>query len=145
MKSSGCSQVTRKYLYGALHTLLRMAFLRAPSRARHRGRLRATPCLRKQSCVRVLFFAILFFEKIPFLLCSCISSCYFIVDCHFINAIIITTIAAMNKANERTGRSAASRMVTCLEAIEQGYTFVTMCSKCDYYLQHKKLNMKAMS
>jgi hypothetical protein len=52
---------------------------------------------------------------------------------------------SMSRANARTGRSAASRMVTCLEAIEQGYTFVTMCSKCDYYLQNKNLNMKAMS
>ncbi len=43
----------------------------------------------------------------------------------------------------RIGRSGDSRLVTCLEATEMGFAFVTTCSKCDYYLQNRALNLKA--
>jgi hypothetical protein len=36
-------------------------------------------------------------------------------------------------------------VVTCLEAQGMGYDFVTTCSRCDYYLQNKALNMKALT
>ena len=41
-------------------------------------------------------------------------------------------------------RSSANQMVTCLEARDSGYDFVTTCSRCDYYLQNKALNQKAL-
>jgi hypothetical protein len=42
-------------------------------------------------------------------------------------------------------RSGDNRTVTCLEAAELGFAFVKTCSKCDYYLQNRALNMKALS
>jgi hypothetical protein len=45
----------------------------------------------------------------------------------------------------RPTRSALSRSVTCIEAQEEGYSFVNTCSKCDYYLSNRFLNNKAMS
>lgn len=44
----------------------------------------------------------------------------------------------------RGGRSSANRTITCLEARENGYDFVKTCSHCDYYLQNKALNQKAL-
>jgi len=40
--------------------------------------------------------------------------------------------------------SEVNRMVTCLEATEMGYSFIQTCSKCDYYLQNRALNAKAL-
>jgi hypothetical protein len=48
-----------------------------------------------------------------------------------------------SKNQLRTGRSGDNRLLTCIEAQEAGYSFVGYCSKCDYYLQNKALNMKA--
>jgi hypothetical protein len=36
-------------------------------------------------------------------------------------------------------------MVSCLEASEMGYDFVKICSRCDYYLQNRSLNNKALT
>jgi len=45
----------------------------------------------------------------------------------------------------RGGRSSSNRVVTCLEAQDMGYDFVTRCSWCDYYLQNKALNIRALT
>jgi len=34
----------------------------------------------------------------------------------------------------RGGRTSSNKVVTCLEAQDMGYDFVTRCSRCDYYL-----------
>ena len=34
--------------------------------------------------------------------------------------------------------------MTCLEAGEEGFSFVKLCSGCDYYLQNRPLNAIAM-
>jgi len=36
-------------------------------------------------------------------------------------------------------------MVTCLEATELGFLFVSTCSTCDNYLENWALNMKAQT
>jgi hypothetical protein len=38
-------------------------------------------------------------------------------------------------------QSSDDRVVTCLEALEMGYSFIKICSKCDYYMENKALNM----
>jgi len=40
--------------------------------------------------------------------------------------------------------SEVNRVVTCLEATEMGFSFIQTCSKCDYYLQNRALNAKAL-
>jgi hypothetical protein len=42
-------------------------------------------------------------------------------------------------------RSDDNRIVTCIEALEMGYTFIKTCSKCDFYNQNRALNMKALT
>jgi hypothetical protein len=44
----------------------------------------------------------------------------------------------------RALRSGANRVVTCLEAQDMGFEFVKTCSRCDYYVQNRLLNAKAL-
>jgi hypothetical protein len=44
----------------------------------------------------------------------------------------------------RALRSGASRVVTCIEANEMGFDFVNTCSRCDYYMQNRAFNAKAL-
>ena len=47
--------------------------------------------------------------------------------------------------SNRPTRSALSRALTCIEARDEGYSFVNTCSHCDYYSANRCLNNKAMS
>jgi hypothetical protein len=47
-------------------------------------------------------------------------------------------------SNRRVTRLGAVRTLTCLEAGEEGFSFVKLCSGCDYYLQNRPLNAIAM-
>jgi hypothetical protein len=47
-------------------------------------------------------------------------------------------------SNRQVTRLGAIRTLTCLEAVEEGYSFVKRCSGCDYYMQNRQLNAIAM-
>jgi hypothetical protein len=47
-------------------------------------------------------------------------------------------------SNQRVTRLGAIGTLTCLEAVEEGYSFVKRCSGCDYYMQNYQLNAIAM-
>jgi len=74
--------------------------------------------------------------------CWCFSHCTQ-VAAHSSRALSMLPLRGANQI--RTGRSGDNRLLTCLEAQEAGYSFVRNCSKCDYYLQNKALNMKAQT
>ncbi len=42
-------------------------------------------------------------------------------------------------------RSSSKKILTCLEALDAGYSFINTCSGCDYYKVNRALNLKAMS
>jgi len=46
--------------------------------------------------------------------------------------------------HQRLTRTQRSRLLTCLEAIDEGYSFVSRCSGCDYYIANRPLNAIAM-
>jgi hypothetical protein len=47
-------------------------------------------------------------------------------------------------SNRRVTRLGAIRTLTCLEAVEEGYSFVKRCSGCDYYHQNHQTNAIAL-
>lgn len=78
------------------------------------------------------------------LICWCWCFCHRTqVAAHSSRALSMLPSRGANQI--RTGRSGDNRLLTCLEAQEAGYSFVRNCSKCDYYLQNKALNMKAQT
>jgi hypothetical protein len=46
--------------------------------------------------------------------------------------------------HQRLTRTQRSRLLTCLEAIDEGYSFVSRCKGCDYYIANRHLNAIAM-
>jgi hypothetical protein len=44
----------------------------------------------------------------------------------------------------RVGRSGDNRLVTCLEAADRGFPFVSTCRKCDHYLQNRALKASSL-
>lgn len=47
-------------------------------------------------------------------------------------------------SNRRLTRTESSRILTCIEAIDAGFGFVSSCSGCDYYTANRPLNSIAM-
>jgi hypothetical protein len=83
-----------------------------------------------------------------------LGKCY---DCFFALAEIAHVLLAsrmlltfffpfysFQRMSSRTGQSPCNRLVTCIEANEMGYCVVNTCSRCNYYLQNRNLNNKAL-
>jgi hypothetical protein len=62
-------------------------------------------------------------------------------DKPFLNVLMLQQEAM---GNRRVTRLGAIRTLMCLEAVEEGYSFVKRCTGCDYYLQNHQLNAIAI-